>query len=78
MSLKLHEKFDGWVQDWNKVNVTSDMAQVCSDWLMGENEDIKPCVTTRRTIDNDTASPYYPYSKYKVKILKETDSETAE
>ena len=51
------------------------MEKMCSDWLMGDIEDLKPCITTKREIDNENAAPYYVYSKYKVKLLKETDSE---
>lgn len=75
VSLKLHEKFASWVSKWNKDHVTPEMEKMCSDWLMGDIEDLKPCITTKREIDNENAAPYYVYSKYKVKLLKETDSE---
>ena len=78
MSLKLHEKFDSWVKKWNKDNVTEDMEKQCSDWLMGESDDLKPCVTLKREIVADTVPPYYTYSKYKVKMLKDTDLEPME
>ena len=78
VSLKLHEKFDRWLKNWNKDNVNEDMEKRCSDWLMGESDDMKPCLTFKRDIVADTVSPYYTYSKYKVKMLKDTDSEPME
>lgn len=78
VSLKLHEKFAEWVRKWNKDNVTPEMENACSDWLMGDIDDLKPCITTKREIDNENASPYYVYSKYRVKMLTEPDSEPVE
>ncbi|KAL4216441.1 Paired amphipathic helix protein Sin3a [Mactra antiquata] len=71
VSLKLHSKFKSWVDKWKKSNVTKDMELKCNRWLLGENDDNRPCVTSKREIDNPDKSPYYKYSKYQVKFLKD-------
>lgn len=39
---------------------------------MGENDDNRPCVTSKKEIDVPQKSPYYKYSKYKVNFVKDS------
>lgn len=72
VSLRLHNKFNSWVEKWRKGNVTKEMETKCNRWLLGEAGDNRPCLTSKRDIDLPEKSPYYKYSKYKVQFLKES------
>lgn len=53
-------------------NVTREMEAKCDKWLMGEQDDNRPCETSKKEIDIPEKSPYYKYYKYKVQFYKES------
>uniref|UniRef100_A0A0L8FPH9 Uncharacterized protein n=1 Tax=Octopus bimaculoides TaxID=37653 RepID=A0A0L8FPH9_OCTBM len=67
VSLRLHKKFDKWVNDWRKDHVTNDQELACMQWMTGKTEGIRPSKTTIEKIFPDCA-PYYCYNKYKVEF----------
>ncbi|XP_052215877.1 paired amphipathic helix protein Sin3a-like isoform X2 [Dreissena polymorpha] len=75
LSLKLHGKFSAWVDKWKKAHVTREQETKCSKWLNGDSGNNRPCITTKGDIDVTDKSPYYKYTKYRVKFLKDPESE---
>ena len=54
------------------------MTDNTEQWLMGENDDVRPSETRREEISDPEKMPYYDFCKYRVKFLKESYKETDE
>ncbi|KAL5019521.1 hypothetical protein ScPMuIL_002413 [Solemya velum] len=76
VSLKLHRKFKTWVNKWRDSNVSPDMDNNCSLWLMGKTEGNRASKTVCKKIDNTDKAPYYPYNKYIVEYFEQAKSES--
>lgn len=71
VSLRLHKKFDKWLSDWRKMNVSNEQEVACVQWMLGKTDGIRPSKTIIERIFPDCA-PYYRYSKYKVEFYDQT------
>uniref|UniRef100_A0A671Q2R8 Paired amphipathic helix protein Sin3a n=1 Tax=Sinocyclocheilus anshuiensis TaxID=1608454 RepID=A0A671Q2R8_9TELE len=63
VSTRLHQRFQLWLDRWQKEHVTSDMAATTHKWLMGEGlEGLLPC----RTVCEPKILHFQNINKYKV------------
>ncbi|XP_016102638.1 paired amphipathic helix protein Sin3a [Sinocyclocheilus grahami] len=63
VSTRLHQRFQAWLDRWQKDHVTSDMAATTYEWLMGEaQEGLLPC----RTVCEPKIIHFQNINKYKV------------
>ncbi|XP_059390396.1 paired amphipathic helix protein Sin3a [Carassius carassius] len=63
VSTRLHQRFQLWLDRWQKEHVTSDMAAATYTWLMGEGlEGLLPC----RTVCEPKILHFQNINKYKV------------
>ena len=58
---RLHSRFQAWLGDWVKSNVTKDQEGSCRDWLLGRVDGLHPCTTTCESV-TDTAIKHNKYS----------------
>ncbi|KAJ8311553.1 hypothetical protein KUTeg_010908 [Tegillarca granosa] len=78
VSLKLHEKFDEWVNKWRKENVTEEMENAAVQRMMGNAEDLRENKTICNKVYYPDVSPYYQYKKYVVEYVEEPKKESGE
>ena len=71
---RLHTRFQSWLGDWVKSNVTSDQESRCHDWLLGRVDGLYPCTTTCEAV-TDTA---IKHNKYSVKWEKDKNDKQQE
>lgn len=63
VSTRLHQRFQLWLDRWQKEHVTSDMAATTYKWLMGESlEGLLPC----RTVCEPKILHFQNVNRYKV------------
>lgn len=67
---RLHSRFQAWLSDWVKSNVTNDQESGCRDWLLGQVEGLHPCTTTCELVTNTAIQ----HNKYSVKWEKNWNS----
>uniref|UniRef100_A0A672MYB3 Paired amphipathic helix protein Sin3a n=2 Tax=Cyprinidae TaxID=7953 RepID=A0A672MYB3_SINGR len=66
VSTRLHQRFQAWLDRWQKDHVTSDMAATTYEWLMGEaQEGLLPC----RTVCEPKIIHFQNINKYKVTYI---------
>lgn len=70
VSRHLSSRFRAWHARWAEHHVSARQQQVCSDWLMGRLDDIKPSRTTVLRNNDLRRPPYLPYSRYRVEWLE--------
>uniref|UniRef100_A0A672MPR1 Paired amphipathic helix protein Sin3a n=1 Tax=Sinocyclocheilus grahami TaxID=75366 RepID=A0A672MPR1_SINGR len=69
VSTRLHQRFQAWLDRWQKDHVTSDMAATTYEWLMGEaQEGLLPC----RTVCEPKIIHFQNINKYKVTYSNKT------
>lgn len=78
VSLKLHEKFDEWVNKWRKENVTEEMENAAVQRMMGNAEDLRENKTICNKVYYPDVPPYYQYKKYVVEYVEEPKKESGE
>ena len=71
---RLHTRFQSWLSDWVKTNVTSDQESGCRDWLLGRVDGLHPCTTTCEAVTNAVIQ----HNKYSVKWEKEKSGKQQE
>ena len=65
---RLHSKFQSWLKNWIKSNVTNEQEEWCQDWLLGKVDGLQACTTTsRHTVTNAVIK----HCKYSVKWEKD-------
>ena len=64
---RLHSRFQSWLSDWVKSNVTGDQEGRCRDWLLGKVDGLHPCTTTCEVV----TSAAIEHNKYSVKWDKD-------
>ena len=67
MANRLHSRFQSWLSDWVKSNVTGDQEGRCRDWLLGKVDGLHPCTTTCEVV----TSAAIEHNKYSVKWDKD-------
>ena len=64
---RLHSRFQSWLSEWVKSNVTGDQEGRCRDWLLGKVDGLHPCTTTCEVV----TSAAIEHNKYSVKWDKD-------
>ncbi|XP_078328570.1 paired amphipathic helix protein Sin3a-like isoform X2 [Crassostrea virginica] len=78
VSLKLHDKFTTWIENWRQENLTDDQREAATEWLMGRTADLVACTTTTESCGGPDATPYFSYNKYRVEYEYESKSEAGD
>ncbi|KAK2144293.1 hypothetical protein NP493_4262g00000 [Ridgeia piscesae] len=66
VSLRLHNKFQSWLDGWAQENVSTEQSKACTDWLMGDVDGLKESTTKRVDLHPSERAPFCPYNKYTV------------
>ncbi|CAG0915393.1 unnamed protein product [Notodromas monacha] len=66
VSERLNGKFRSWHKEWSKEKVPEEQQRLCSDWLLGKLDGVRPHRTKVLTLNENQRPPYSPYNRYKV------------